>query len=216
MRLRRSPLALMTNKVLGFCKISREAFDFANDVSVLMIWKRSVIQMKKCHFFPFLKPEILVLVILLCLVPRSGQAFQRKPDFILRVHQETSETDGEAFAIPAERASGDRRKTFISRIPLLSERDITAVYPFKADDGSNAVALQLRPHGRLALGVASAESLGRCFLIYANGRQLPDVFVDSRVEDGIFVIPGGLTDEEIAKLVKLYPRIGATKKSKKK
>lgn len=147
--------------------------------------------------------------------PLNGQAMQRKPDFVLRVHQETVETDGAAFAIPANRASGDRRKTFISRIPLISERDITAVYPFKAADGSNGVALQLRAHGRLALSVASAESLGRYLLIYANGRQLPDVYVDRKVEDGIFVVPGGLTGAEIAKLVKRYPVMGAAKKGKK-
>lgn len=165
---------------------------------------------------PRLAVFLAVLAGLTVAATAPARAMQRKPDFILRVHQETDgEGGGSAFSMPARRASGDQRPTFISRIPLLTERDIEAVYPFKTPDGGNGAALQLRPHGRLALSVGSAEAQGRCFLIYANGRQLPDVLVDQKVEDGIFVIPSGLTDDEIAKLTSRYPLIGQAGKKKK-
>lgn len=168
------------------------------------------------HPPPCLAVSLAALSGLMLALPAPVHAMQRKPDFILRVHQETDgDGGGSAFSIPARRASGDQRPTFVSRIPLITERDIEAVFPFKTEDGGSGAALQLRPHGRLALSVGSAEAQGRCFLIYANGRQLPDVLVDQKVEDGIFVIPGGLSDDEIAKLTRRYPLIGQAGRKKK-
>jgi hypothetical protein len=65
------------------------------------------------------------------------------------------------------------------------------------------------------LDVASSESRGKYFFLFANGRQLTEILVDTRVSDGVFLIPSGLTDIEIATLTRLYPIIGDTGGKKK-
>lgn len=129
---------------------------------------------------------------------------ERKSAFTFRVHQEVSGNSGDKFTLPISPTSAPDLKTFLARVPLISERDIKVAVPFKAADGTNGAMLKLSPHGRLSLDVASSESRGKLFFLFANGRQLTDVYVDSRVSDGIFIIPRGLTDVEATLLTQKY------------
>ena len=75
----------------------------------------------------------------------------------------------------------------------LSDRDVIDVIPFAAKDGTQGAYLRLGPSGRLALTAVSQSKLGKAMVIFVNGRQIADLHIDRRIEDGILPIPSGLT-----------------------
>ena len=151
-----------------------------------------------------------VLALLLAQEPSllAGGSDKKKDALTIRIHGEASPDDGEKFAVPVILLDG--RKTSLSIMPLLSEHDIKAVYPFKAADGSCGAYLRLNAHGTDLLTQYSIENMGRnkILAVMVNGRQAADLIVDKPVRDGIFVIPSGLTIVEDAKLATAYPEMG--------
>jgi hypothetical protein len=163
----------------------------------------------------------LTLLCLFCLLGAQAQAGssnkKKKEDiFAIRVYGEGSAEDGEKFIVPMVLLDG--RKAYLSIMPLLSEHDIKAVYPFRAADGSGGAYLRLDGHGANLLTEYSTEHMGRkqVLVVMVNGRQVVDLLVDKPVNDGVLVIPYGLTMSEEAHLVNLYPIIGHEKDPKQK
>ena len=163
----------------------------------------------------------LTLLCLFCLLGSQAQAGssnkKKKEDiFAIRVYGEGSPEDGEKFTVPMVLLDG--RKTYLSIMPLLSEHDIKAVYPFRAADGSGGAYLRLDGHGANLLTEYSTERMGRrqVLVVVVNGRQVVDLLVDKPVNDGVLVIPFGLTMTDEAHLVNLYPIIGHEKDPKQK
>lgn len=149
----------------------------------------------------------------------AGGSNNKKDTFAIRIHGEGSPEDGEKFAVPVVLLDG--RKTTLSIMPLLSEHDIKAVYPFRATDGSYGAYLRLDGHGSNLLTQYSIEKSGRnsVLAVMVNGRQVIDVMVDKPIRDGIFCIPTGMTLLESAKMANSFPVMGqensAAQKKKK-
>lgn len=166
--------------------------------------------------------RILFFLTLLCLLAlpapsaQAGTSNKKKDVFAIRIHGEGSPEDGEKFTVPVTLLDG--RKAYLSIMPLLSEHDIKAVYPFRAADGSGGVYLRLDGHGANLLTEFSIERMGRggVLAVMVNGRQVVDLLVDKPVRDGVFVIPYGLTMAEEAHLVNAYPIIGHENDAKQK
>jgi hypothetical protein len=139
---------------------------------------------------------------------RSAGSNKKKDILTVRIHGEASPEDGDKFATPVTLLDG--RKTSLSIMPLLNEHDIKSVYPFKTPDGSGGAYLRLDPHGAnlLALYSIAKKGRGNVLAVMVNGRQVSDLVVDKAVNDGIFVIPSGLTMTEEARLVNAYPVTG--------
>jgi hypothetical protein len=154
----------------------------------------------------------LYFLMLLCLLAlttaQAGGSNKKKDVFAIRIHGEGSQEDGEKFTVPVTLLDG--RKASLSIMPLLSEHDIKAVYPFLAPDGTGGAYLRLDAHGANLLAEFSIERMGRgeVLAVMVNGRQVIDLLVDKPVRDGVFVIPSGLTMSDEAHLVNLYPIIG--------
>jgi hypothetical protein len=137
-------------------------------------------------------------------------AAAKKEDTTVRFHTETQQQDGQAFAMPV-RLQHPARNAYVSKVPAISERDIVAIYPFQAKDGSWGCLFQLDAHGRIALDTLSIEKRGTSLVAAVNGRQVIDLQIDRRISDGLLTIPRGLTQEEIASLQKAFPLVGGSR-----
>lgn len=147
----------------------------------------------------------LVLLLFLACAP-AGFGGAKKPVVDLRIHGEGIEAEVPSFAFPA--ALLDGRPTFLSRMPLITQREVRAIYPFPASDGSEGVYLQLDNHGTGLLHQHTADRRGRLLVVLLNGRQVSNLMVDRPIGDGIISIPRGLTPEDIAVLTSVFPVIG--------
>jgi hypothetical protein len=138
----------------------------------------------------------------------AGGSDKKKDALTIRIHGEASPEDGDKFSVPVILLDG--RKSTLSIMPLLSEHDIKSVYPFKTPDGSCGAYLKLNAHGSDVLTQYSVENMGRnkVLAVMINGRQVADLIVDKPVQDGLFVIPSGMSMVEDAKLTMAYPLMG--------
>ena len=132
--------------------------------------------------------------LLLPVVVPAGE--KPPPPIILSVHSEAEARDSEKFArpIPLQYA---RRTAYISTSPDLTSRDIFDVMPFAAPDGTQGAHLRLSPGGRIRLEGISGAKLGKALVVFVGGRQIADLYIDRRIEDGILPIPSGLTPADI-------------------
>ena len=150
------------------------------------------------------RPLLLLLtaVSLFCL----GGA--KKPAIDLRIHGEGIAAEAPTFAFPATLLNG--QETHLSRMPLITQREVRTIYPFPAADGSEGVYLKLDNHGTGLLQQHTMERRGRTLVVLLNGRQVSNLVVDRPVTDGIVSIPRGLSPEEITLLSTVFPVMGET------
>ncbi len=151
---------------------------------------------------------VLALLLVLGSGAQAAASNKKKEIFTIRIHGEGSPEDGAKFTIPVVLLDG--RKVFLSIMPLLTEHEITAVFPFHAADGTGGAYLRLDAHGSNLLTAYSMEKMGRgsILAVMVNGHQVVDLIVDAPVRDGVFVIPSGLTMMDESHLVNSYPLIG--------
>jgi len=151
---------------------------------------------------------LIVAAALLCV------AGAKKPTIDLRVHAEGTEAEAPTFAIPATLLNG--RPAFLQRMPLATQSEIEAVYPFAAADGSQGVYLKLGAHGSRLLQQHTMSQQGKMLVVMLNGRMVSNLLVDRPIADGIVAIPRGLTQEDIAVLTSSFPVLGQQNSTKKK
>ena len=126
--------------------------------------------------FPF-----LALLALLCL----GGA--KKPEVDLRIHGLSTAAEAPTFAFPSTLMNG--QPVFLQRMPLLSQREVKAVYPFPAADGSYGIYLKIDNHGSRLLEQQSLQRRGSTLVVMLNGRQVSNLIIDRPISDGIVSIP---------------------------
>lgn len=148
---------------------------------------------------------IPLLLALACL------AFAKKqPPLTVHFHAEANSQDTSTFASPVT-LQNPTRQAFVEKIPFLTERDIGAIYPFAAEDGTMGCAFKLNEHGGFELEAISTDRRGSSIVAVVNGRQVIDMQIDKRVSDGIITIQRGLTPLEIAALSKKFHVLGQKK-----
>src|SRR5690349_18301086 len=115
----------------------------------------------------------LIALLLLC-----GAA--KKPELTVRFHTEANQRDGDAFASPIQ-LKYPPRPAFIEKVPSLSERNIQAIYPFEAPDGTWGCAFKLDNSGRINLEVLSTERRGTSLIAFvstkANTHQVAEMII---------------------------------------
>ncbi len=150
--------------------------------------------------------------IFLCVASLLCTGGAKKPVVELRIHGEGIAAEAPTFAFPATLLNG--RETFLSRMPLITQREIHSVFPFAAADGSQGVYLKLDNHGSGLLKQHTMERSGRLLAVFFNGRQVSNLVVDRPVNDGIVSIPRGLDSAEVELLTSAYPVIGESGKKR--
>lgn len=157
----------------------------------------------------------LFFVLLAFATLDASAAAKKKPVVLVRFHAEANIRDTSTFAIPAQ-LTNPPREIHIEKVATISERDIEAIYPFRAPDGTMGCAFKLDNHGTFALVTLTTEKKGRAIVAAVNGRQVADMIIDRPVKDGIITIPRGLADAEIALLEQTHPILGRPVDPKKR
>ena len=138
---------------------------------------------------------------------------KKQPGVTVHFYLEANSRDTNTFASPVT-LQYPPRQAYIQQIPTLTERDVFAVYPFDAGDGTMGCAFKLNEHGRFDLEAVSTDRRGSSIVATVNGRQVIDMQIDKRVTDGIITISHGMTPQDIAMLVKKFPVLGQPKKKR--
>lgn len=142
----------------------------------------------------------------------------KKPALSVRFHLEANARDGEPFAMPVK-LRNPPRDAFAERVPSISERDVRAIFPVTAPDGSFGCAFQLNKHGSLKLQTMSLEKRGSAIVVFistkAGMHQVIDLVIDKPIRDGIIYVPQGMTQLEILALQKQFPTMGQGGRKKK-
>ena len=151
--------------------------------------------------------RLLLPAIALCCL---GMA-ERPPTVTVRFHAEANARDGTSFTTPIK-IGNPPRDAFLEKIAVVHERQIRAIYPFRAPDGTWGCTFKLDNDGRLGLEVISTSRRG-AFLVGFLGtkkgsHRVVDMVIDRTVADGIITMPKGLTDMEIAVLSKQFKVLG--------
>ena len=146
------------------------------------------------------------ILLALCATALLCTGGAKKPVVDLRIHGEGIAAEAPSFAFPANLING--RETFLARMPLLTQREVRAVYPFPAADGTQGIYLKLDNHGSGLLQQHTMERSGRLLVVLLNGRQVSNLVVDRPITDGIVSIPRGLGDGDIELLTTVFPVIG--------
>jgi hypothetical protein len=155
-----------------------------------------------------MRSRLLIISLLAFLCVAAGK---KQPQLTVRFFAEANRRDTDEFAIPVN-LQYPPHVAYIDKIPVVSERDIAAIYPFNATDGTMGCAFKLDDHGTLALDTLSIERRGTSLVAMVNGRQIIDMQIDRRVSDGVLTIPRGLTTQEIARLQKKFKTLGQERK----
>jgi hypothetical protein len=143
--------------------------------------------------------------------------FAKKQTIGVRFHVEANANEGQPFATPVT-FHHPERKGFMKQIPFISERNIVAIYPYPAPDGSFGCAFQLDNFGRSALEETSMSNRGASVVAFVGTKtgthQVIDMVIDKAIRDGIITIPRGLTQLEVDALKKEFKVMGETGKKK--
>lgn len=135
-------------------------------------------------------------------------AGQKKPlPVSIRLFSEGNEKEGESFVTPVE-LTNPQKRIFLRKVPIVTEKDIKAFYPFPGRDGMIGAYFRLDAHGADKLDQFTTEDRGKLAVIMVNGRVAAALRVEKRVSDGILFVPGGILPNEVELLEMNYPVIG--------
>ena len=148
----------------------------------------------------------LVLFFLLPLL--TLEAAEKKPSAIsIRLYAEGNPREGETFVVPVTLVNPPKQ-TVIRKVPIVTERDIVAFYPFVAADGTIGCYFRLDADGTNKLMQHTIEFRDTLVVAMINGRIACAMMVGQKMTDGIMPFPSGFLPREIVELQARYPIIG--------
>jgi hypothetical protein len=151
----------------------------------------------------------LVPLLLLPLLPLNA-AEKKPPGISIRLYAEGNPRDGEQFVVPVTLLNPPKQ-TLIRKVPIVTERDIVAFYPFAANDGTIGCYFKLDAHGANKLLQHTIEFRDTLVVTMINGRVASAMMVGEKMTDGIMPFPSGFLPREIVELQARYPIIGKEK-----
>jgi hypothetical protein len=146
-------------------------------------------------------------VLALCPTVALTLAMARQRHCIFRVHAQANPRDTDVFSTSA-RARSSGKDVAIQKLPWITEHDVVAFAPYRAQDGTYGALFQLDEHGRVVLDTLSVERRGGFLFVLINCRLITELQIDKRVSDGKIYVPSGLTAEDIEVMKKDWPLIG--------
>jgi hypothetical protein len=152
----------------------------------------------------------ILLCLLLPLAPAFAGESRQSSAVQIRLHAEGAAHESETFVVPVT-LTNPPKQTFIRRVPIVTERDIVAFYPFAAHDGTIGCYFKLDADGGHKLHQHTVEKLDTLVVAMINGRVACAMVVDKQVKDGILSIPSGFLPMEIARLQTKFPIMGKEK-----
>jgi hypothetical protein len=159
--------------------------------------------------------------ILAAILALGASAFgsSQKPKVTVRFHAEVNPNDGTSFAMPVNLQYA-RRAAHVARVPAFSEKQIRAIYPFEAADGTWGCYFQLDDQGRIRLETMSSEQMHTALVLFIGTKlgqhQVVDMLIDKIISTGAITVPRGMTAAEVVVLKEQFPVIGEEKNKRKK
>lgn len=156
-----------------------------------------------------MKPARLLQALILALAAATtgATAAAKKPSAVsIRFYPEAGAEGGEFSQKVTLLQTG--RETYMGEIPLISDLEIQSYQSFPARDGTFGAYFKLDSHGTNLLAQHTMSRRGSYVIVFFNGRHVIDLYVNRPVQDGIAVIPSGLTAHDIGLLEITYPPIG--------
>jgi hypothetical protein len=139
----------------------------------------------------------------------EAEAASRKTACSIGFHVQVRVAENDPFSFPVK-LSNPTRFISVERSPSISERQVSAIHVYPADDDSWGCLFQLDDSGRLALSNISASNRGRTIVFYLGNdkvtRPVLDILIDAPVHDGIINVPRGLNFKEAEFLKKNFPK----------
>lgn len=149
-------------------------------------------------------------LLLLTALPLAAAEQKPASPVTVRIHAEGRPSDGANFGTEITLINPPKKIT-ISKVPVTSEKDFTAFFPFPAADGSLGAYFKLDAHGTNKLESHSTEFRDTLVVALVNGRVASAMTVDKKITDGLLIIPSGFQPEEIVRLQTKLPTIGKEK-----
>ncbi len=134
----------------------------------------------------------------------------KAPEVTIRLHAEGNPKDGETFTARVT-LTNPPKEIVISNVPIVTEKDIVAFYPFQSADGSIGAYFKLDANGINKLEQHSAAYRDTMVVALVNGRVACAMMVDKKITDGIMLLASGLLPVEVAQLQTKYPVLGSEK-----
>lgn len=130
----------------------------------------------------------------------------------VRLHAEGNSKGGDSFVAEIQ-LFNPQKKIFIEKVPIISEKDVVAFYPFPAQDNSGSIGayFQLDANGTNKLEQHTTASRDTLDVVLINGRVGPAMQVDKKIKDGLLMVPSGFSPLEITQLQTKFPIIGKEK-----
>jgi hypothetical protein len=150
-------------------------------------------------------------VFVFCLAFALIDAAAKQRHCTFRVHAQANPQDTDVFSMPA-RATSSGKDVAIQKTPWITEHDVMAFSPYRAQDGTFGALFQLDEHGGVVLDSLSVERRGGFLFVFINGRMITELQIDKRVSDGKIYIPSGLTAEDIELMKKQWRLLGQRKR----
>lgn len=149
------------------------------------------------------------LLVFLSLFPVTASASggKKPPPMSFRIHAETHPRDTEVFAMPLS-IGNPPVNVFIERMALVTENEVKAMYPFESQLGGYGVYFQLDAHGTKVWETITTSRRDGFLAVVFNGRPVSRLRLGRPVQDGIVMVPGGVTAEEVQAMAQRYPFIG--------
>jgi hypothetical protein len=135
---------------------------------------------------------------------------KKDPKVMITVHSQGTDMDSPKTIF---RRTIDGQQMIFKIIPEFSHESVSAVHTFQADDGTYGVSVKLDFKGTNSLDLVTRMRPGEILMPMVNGFPLDAVTIDRPVNDGIFTIWRGLSEEAAAELDKTYPHIRSLKSS---
>jgi hypothetical protein len=150
-------------------------------------------------------------VLVFCLVFALTDAAAKQRHCTFRVHAQANPQDTDAFSTSAH-ATSARKDIPIQKLAWITEYDVIAFSPYRAQDGTFGALFQLDEHGRVVLDTLSVERRGGFLFVFINGRMITELQIDKRVSDGKIYIPSGLTAADVELMKKQWRLLGQRKR----
>jgi hypothetical protein len=145
------------------------------------------------------------------LLPLVVWGAEQKPASVsIRLHAEGNPREGEPFVTPVTLLNPPKQ-TVIRNVPIVTERDVVAFYPFHAADGTFGCYFKLDANGTNKLLQHTVEYRDTLVVAMVNGRVACAMMVGQKVGDGIMPFASGFLPREIVELQARYPIIGKEK-----
>ena len=152
-----------------------------------------------------------MLRLAIFLLPLMALGAEQKPPAVsIRLHAEGNPREGEPFVVPVTLINPPKQ-TVIRKVPIVTERDVVAFYPFAAADGTFGCYFKLDASGTNKLLQHSIEYRDTLVVAMVNGRVASAMIVGQKITDGIMTFPSGLLPREIIELQARYPIVGKEK-----